>query len=73
MHVGVEVELGEDGAPEIVGPKNQVVVMVPGVDGSFDETVLGWNDSFGGGGDRWYGLIETAVGKVVWMRGIFLL
>ena len=48
--VDVEVELGEDGDPEIVGAKNQVVVMVPGVEASFDETALGWDDSFRGSG-----------------------
>jgi len=48
--VNAEVELGEDGDPEIVGAKNQFVVMVPGVDGSFDETVPRWDDSSRGSG-----------------------
>jgi len=39
VRVDVEAELGEDGEPDVVGPEDEVVVLVVGGEGGVDEAV----------------------------------
>lgn len=39
VRVDVQVELGEDGEPDVVGPEDEVVVLVVGGEGGVDEAV----------------------------------
>lgn len=41
MGIDVTAELGEDGKPDVFGAEDEVVVLVVGVDGGFDEAVGG--------------------------------
>ena len=51
MDTDVTAELGEDGEPDVFGADDEVVVLVVGVDGAFDEAVGGGVEGscFGGG------------------------
>ena len=52
MGIDVTAELGEDGEPDVFGAEDEVVVLVVGVDGGFDEAAGGGGvegGCFGGG------------------------
>ena len=50
MGIDVTAELDEDGKPDVFGAEDEVVVLVVGVDGRFDEAVGGGVEGVGFGG-----------------------
>ena len=62
MDIDVTAELGEDRKPDVFGADDEVVVLIVGVDGAFDEAVGGGVEEgyFGGGEVGFVGGLEDS-------------